>query len=120
MVSLKIAESRPDGRNEPVCLTDLFSTVAADLQPILEGRKLAKPLREAVTHRSAEDKFSVRQGPWKLVVGRGSGRSLRTGNLYQKRPEVVRRLKDYLKRTRRKATALIAKLSSSFSFPRWH
>ena len=129
--------------NEPICLTDIFATLAAvqgvqstaedsyNLLPVLEGRKLKKPLREAVIHHSSEGLFSVRQGPWKLVLGRGSGGftipakvvpkpgepegelyNMRDDphedtNLYQQRPEIVNKLTDLLElyKTRGKSTS---------------
>jgi arylsulfatase A-like enzyme len=72
---------------QTICLTDLFATIA-DLQgirltdamaedsvsllPELLGRQRG-PLREAVVHHSANGMFSIRQGDWKLILGRGSG-----------------------------------------------
>jgi arylsulfatase A-like enzyme len=73
---------------EPVCLTDFLATFAAvvgetlpadagedsaDLSPLLLGRPLTAPLREAVVHHSADGMFSIRQGRWKLIEGLGSG-----------------------------------------------
>jgi arylsulfatase A-like enzyme len=70
------------------CLTDLMATAAeitgfrlpADaaedsfsLLPALLGKKLSKPIREAVVHHSADGVFSIRQGEWKLNMGHGSG-----------------------------------------------
>lgn len=68
------------------CLTDLMATVA-DLNgielprnagedsfsqlPAMLGRT-GKP-RAAVVHHSSMGMFSIREGPWKLVLGRGSG-----------------------------------------------
>ena len=78
------AGSRTD---QIVCLTDFMRT-AADLLgttlpdnaaedsvsflPALLGRDTA-PLRDAVVHHSIDGKFSIRQGPWKLILGPGSG-----------------------------------------------
>jgi len=73
--------------NQTICLTDIFATVAdihripltdgmaedsVSLLPILEGRQRG-PVREAVVHHAANGLFSIRQGDWKLVLGRGSG-----------------------------------------------
>ena len=118
--------------SEPICLTDIFATIAAvegvnseaedsfNLLPLLTGKQGRKPLREAVIHHSSEGLFSIRQGPWKLVLGRGSGGFTEPvkvvpmpgepdgelyniasdphedRNLYQQRPEVVSRMRDLL------------------------
>ncbi len=73
---------------ETGCLTDLMATAAeltgfrlpADaaedsfsLLPALLGKKLGKPIREAVVHHSMDGMFSIRQGEWKLSLGHGSG-----------------------------------------------
>ena len=73
--------------DQTVCLTDIFATIAGALGiamtdrmgedsvsflPVLEGRQKG-PLREAVVHHSATGLFSIRQGEWKLILGRGSG-----------------------------------------------
>jgi len=74
--------------DELICLTDLLATCAAivgaelpgdagedsyNILPALLGRKLDEPIREAVIHHSASGMFAVRQGKWKLILGRGSG-----------------------------------------------
>lgn len=79
------AGSRSD---ETVCLTDLMATAAAIVQdslapmegedsynllPILEGKTLETPLREATVHHSINGSFSIRQGKWKLALCPGSG-----------------------------------------------
>ena len=68
------------------CLTDLFATFAqitgasygdgagedsVSLLPLLEGGK--EPVRETVVHHAADGSFSIRRGPWKLELCRGSG-----------------------------------------------
>ena len=73
---------------ETVCLTDLMATFAAlvgaelpadagedsyNLLPVLRGEALEEPLREATVHHSLRGTFAIRQGPWKLIEGRGSG-----------------------------------------------
>jgi arylsulfatase A-like enzyme len=70
-----------------ICLTDLLATCAellgtplpatagedsVSILPALLGIARA-PLREAVVHHSIEGVFSIRQGPWKLALGPGSG-----------------------------------------------
>jgi arylsulfatase A-like enzyme len=72
---------------ETGCLTDFMATAAeivdftlpqdaaedsVSLLPGYLGRK-AKPIREAVVHHSADGMFAIRQGPWKLALGLGSG-----------------------------------------------
>jgi arylsulfatase A-like enzyme len=72
---------------ELICLTDLLATVAAltgadlpadagedsfDISPIFLGRKLARPIHEAIVHHSIDGTFGMRQGPWKLAFGLGS------------------------------------------------
>jgi len=71
-----------------VCLTDLMAACAAivgvelpdnagedsfNILPVLLGQKLAEPVREAIVHHSSMGMFSIRQGKWKLILGRGSG-----------------------------------------------
>jgi arylsulfatase A len=83
-----------------------------NILPALLGEKRSKPIREAVIHHSAWGSFAIRQGEWKLMLVRGVGdgppskdTSLpegqlynviedfgETNNLYQKRPEIVKRL----------------------------
>jgi arylsulfatase A-like enzyme len=72
---------------EIVCLTDFLATVAGvvgatlpadagedsfDLGPVLLGRKLDHPIRDAVVHHSGDGTFGIRQGPWKLAMALGS------------------------------------------------
>lgn len=131
--------------SETICLTDLLATCAAiigrklpddagedsfNILPYLIGEKLERPIREATVHHSMRGVFAIRQNPWKLILGRGSGgftqpakiepapgqpagqlynldRDPReTKNLWTERPEVVRRLKELLeeyKKTERSA-----------------
>jgi arylsulfatase A-like enzyme len=73
--------------DELICLTDVLATAAAlvsdklpadagedsfDLLPVLLGKKLVKPVREAVVHQSGDGTLGIRQGPWKLVTALGS------------------------------------------------
>ncbi|MBN2307482.1 MAG: arylsulfatase [Candidatus Hydrogenedentes bacterium] len=73
---------------ETICLTDLMATCAAitgtslpddagpdsyNILPALLGEAGGEPIREAVVHHSFDGMFSIRQGRWKLVQGRGSG-----------------------------------------------
>jgi arylsulfatase A-like enzyme len=73
--------------NETICLTDLLATAAAlngkrlpddagedsfSLLPVLLGKKLKQPLREATVHHSGDGTFAIRQGPWRLANALGS------------------------------------------------
>jgi arylsulfatase A len=73
--------------DQTICLTDIFATIAqvhnipltremgedsVSFLPALTGKQKG-PLREAVVHHSANGVFAIRQGDWKLVLGRGSG-----------------------------------------------
>ena len=110
---------------EVICLTDLLATCAAilgvelphdagedsyNIMPVLLGQKLdRKPIREAIVLHSASGMFSIRQGEWKLILGRGSGHHNippkpegqlynikedpgETNNLWSEHPETVERL----------------------------
>ena len=74
--------------DETICLADLMATSAAivgadvpadagedsyNILPALLGEQLDAPIREAVVHHSCNAMFSIRQGPWKLILGLGSG-----------------------------------------------
>jgi arylsulfatase A-like enzyme len=134
----RIAPGRVSG--ETACLTDLLATAADitgysipdgagedsfSLLPALLGRRLGKPIREAVVHHSGAGHFSIRKGDWKLHLGRGSGgfsepRSYtpapgepqgelfnlaedpaEANNLYLERPEVVKSLAALLEKYKR-------------------
>lgn len=77
-----------DVSDETLCLTDLLATAAAivgeplpddagedsfSFLPILQGSQLKKPIRDSVVHHSGRGVFAVRKGPWKLILGLGSG-----------------------------------------------
>jgi arylsulfatase A-like enzyme len=113
------------------CLSDLFATCASvagakaeaedsfDLLPALTGQgKFARPY---TIHHSAQGMFAIREGPWKLVEGKGSGGFTRVKvepgeppgqlyhladdpaeakNLHAEKPEVVARLAELLKKCR--------------------
>ncbi len=122
--------------NQLGCLTDLMATAAGivdyqlprnagedsyNLLPALLGRA-HKPIREAVVHHSINGMFSIREGPWKLELGLGSGGfstpvniepapggpqgqlynlakdPAEADNVYQQHPEVVARLSALLQR----------------------
>lgn len=72
---------------QTVCLTDLLHTCAAmvghelaehegedsyNLLPYLRGDE-SRAIREATVHHSINGDFAIRQGPWKLVLCKGSG-----------------------------------------------
>lgn len=72
--------------DDPVCLTDVLATVSEiigkklpdgagedsfSFLPQLEGKEAAK--RPGVINHSASGVFAIRRGPWKLVLGSGSG-----------------------------------------------
>lgn len=74
--------------DETVCLTDLLATCAAivdakvpenagedsvNILPALLSAKTDKPLREATVCHSIDGMFAIQQGPWKLILGKGSG-----------------------------------------------
>lgn len=119
---------------ELICHVDFMATAAAilsdalpadagedshNLLPVLAGKSLEHPLREAVIHHSSSGLFCVRQGRWKLIVGLGAGgfsgpiRKPKPGepkgqlydmhadpaeerNVYDQHPELVQRLTDLL------------------------
>ncbi len=73
--------------DEPVCLTDIYATLAeisgAELAqnsaedsfsfvPLLKGAARERP-RAPVIHHSGGGMFAIRDGRWKLVAGNGSG-----------------------------------------------
>ena len=126
--------------SELMCLTDLMATAAEitgyklpdnaaedsySMLAAIEGRKLNRPIREAIVHHSSQGHFSIRQGPWKLNLGRGSGGFTppveytpkpgepagelfnmaddlaETHNYYQEKPEIVSRLKALLEKYQR-------------------
>ena len=74
--------------SETICHVDLLASCAAilghelapgagedsyNILPALTGRRLASPIREATVHHSISGMFAIRQGRWKLILGRGSG-----------------------------------------------
>jgi arylsulfatase A-like enzyme len=121
--------------NATICLTDLMATCAdlvgaalpaeagedsVSFLPCLLG-EAEGPIRETIVHHSINGTFAIRQGPWKLILCRGSGGwSLpekkvpadtppgqlynldedigEMKNLYRERPEIVGRLEDLLQR----------------------
>lgn len=75
-------------RADLVCLTDLFATFAEvvshplaedeaedsfSLLPILRGQEPGSSARREVVNHSGAGVFALRSGPWKLILGLGSG-----------------------------------------------
>lgn len=116
--------------DETICLVDFMSTCAAligkslppqaaedshDISPALFQTQ-NKPIREATVHHSIHGVFAIRQGRWKLILGRGSGGwgdaskesaapfqlydlledPSETKNLYDSHPDRVRKLESLL------------------------
>lgn len=131
---------RPAVSGQLGCLTDLMATAAEitgarlgrdagedsfSLAPALLGSKPATALREAVVHHTVLGMFAIREGNWKLCLGRGSGGfsdpktitpkageaegelynlaedPLEENNLYLNRPDMVRKLTAVLDRYKR-------------------
>lgn len=74
--------------DQTIAHTDMLATFAAvsgatlptnagedsyNLLPALQDPALEAPIREATVHHSVSGVFAIRQGPWKLIFGRGSG-----------------------------------------------
>ncbi|TKJ33509.1 MAG: arylsulfatase [Planctomycetes bacterium B3_Pla] len=74
--------------DETICHVDLMATCAAilghelpadagedsyNILPALTGRKLDESIRQATVHHSISGMFAIRQGRWKLILGKGSG-----------------------------------------------
>jgi arylsulfatase A len=91
-----------------------------NILPALRGERLDKPIREAIVHHSSGGAFAIRQGGWKLIIGtKGTGYHRgpepdSPGQLYNlaadpgqrvdlwdKHPEIVRRLAKLLARYKR-------------------
>ncbi|MEN6425529.1 MAG: arylsulfatase [Phycisphaerales bacterium] len=80
---------RPGSQSsQTICLTDLLATCAAvvgdtlpaeagpdsyNILPAMLDPGLKEPIREATVHHSGNGLFAIRQGPWKLILGLGSG-----------------------------------------------
>jgi arylsulfatase A-like enzyme len=131
----------PGSRSEEtICLADLMASCAEivgvalppgagpdsySVLPALLGQEMERPIREAIVHHSGGGMFSIRQGRWKLILGRGSGGFseprrvdpapgeplgqlydmegdlAETANLWAERPEIVESLTDLLGKYRR-------------------
>jgi len=121
--------------HQTICHTDLFATVSevtatpmpenaaqdsVSFLPALYGKSIPAQ-RHGIIHHSFSGHFAYRQGPWKLLLARGSGGWTspkenqvssdtpqaqlynlnddpgETINLYREKPEIVRELLDHLK-----------------------
>ena len=92
-----------------------------NLLPILKG-ETEKPVRQAIVHHSLNGTFAMRIGEWKLILGKNSGGFTKITpaddapegqlfnlkedpaeqtNLYNEKPNIVRKLKQTLKRYQR-------------------
>ena len=75
--------------HEPFSLVDTLATVAAvtgeelpddaaedsfNMLPALEGTETTETMRSAIVHHSGRGAFALRDGPWKIVFGRGEER----------------------------------------------
>lgn len=127
--------------DQTVCLTDFYATIADlvghemkdgegedsfTLMPVLVNPAYDTEVRPATVHHSLSGMFAIRQGDWKLIVGRGSGGftaprkvSAKEGepegqlyhlgddpseekNVYSDHPEVVKSLTELLMRYKEK------------------
>lgn len=122
--------------DQPWIHTDLYRSIAAltacdvptdaaedsfDLSSIFLGKAPVAPIRDHLVHHSGNGLFAIREGGWKLILGKGSGGFTRykppadappgqlfdvvsdpgeTTNVYSRNPRVVERLKASLERLR--------------------
>ena len=113
---------------EPMILTDLTRAIGGlvgyelpdnaaedsfDIGPLLLSEKHSTPIRDHLIHHAYDGMFAIRQGDWKLILGRTSGGFTRykppknapvgqlynlaedpaeQHNLYEQQPEIVQRL----------------------------
>ncbi len=74
--------------DEPICQTDIISSVASilkmtdegypledsyDITSVLLGKNDGNRIREALVHHSIDGTFAIRKGQWKLILGKDSG-----------------------------------------------
>jgi arylsulfatase A-like enzyme len=74
--------------DEIICQSDMMATIAEiigyklpknagedsySLVPVLTGKRVNGPIREATVHHSVTGMFAIRQGKWKYIDGRGAG-----------------------------------------------
>jgi arylsulfatase A len=93
--------------------------------PLLYGERPEEPIHEAAIHDALDGMFAVRMGPWKAIIGTGSGGFIEprrytplegepegqlfnieddvreTNNLWKSRPDIVQRLHNILDRYQR-------------------
>ena len=122
--------------SEPIILTDLMRTFATivghslpedsaedsfDILTAFEGKRTHRPIHNHLVHHSGNGVFAIRQGNWKLILGKGSGGFTRykapadapagqlyhlgddpdeMRNLYSEKPEIVEQLSELLKKVR--------------------
>ena len=129
----------PAGRSsaQPWVHTDLYRSLATltgctvppaagedsfDLSAVLLGGATEEPVRDHLVHHSGNGLFAIRQGSWKLILGKRSGGFTRykppadapagqlfdldagpaeSANVYVENPDVVKRLSTRLDRIRR-------------------
>ncbi len=123
---------------EPIILTDLMRTLATltgyqlpddaaedslDIGSVLWGTAPDKPVHDHLIHHSGNGVFAIRQGNWKLILGRSSGGFTQytpppdapagqlynladdpqeEHNLYQQHPDIVQRLTALLREDQEK------------------
>lgn len=114
-----------------MCHTDLMATISAaagcllpdsavdsyNLLPAMRHES-TPPIRDAIVHHSIDGMFALRQGKWKLILGKGSGGWTKSDesdappaqlydmttdpaektNLYEAHPEIVERLEKLLRK----------------------
>jgi arylsulfatase A-like enzyme len=56
-----------------VSLGDNTAEDSYSILPLLEGKRVSKPIREATVMHSSNGRFAIRKGEWKLVLWPGSG-----------------------------------------------
>ncbi len=74
--------------DETICGVDLMRTISSmidydlpensgvdsyNILPALLGEESKTPIRQATVHHSGNGMFAIRQGKWKLILGKGSG-----------------------------------------------
>lgn len=130
--------------DQVICLTDIISTVASileisneggtmedsfDISSVLFGNESDNPIREAIVHHSIDGTFAIRQGDWKLILGKDSGgfsKGIKTNgipvdtdgqlyrlledsseqnNLYNEYPEKVKELTELLNQYKSQGTS---------------
>lgn len=105
-----------------------------NILPLLNDESRGKPVRESIVHHAYDGTFAIRAGDWKLIPGNlGSGGFTKpsriepksdgpqgqlyhladdpaeTHNLWNKRPDIVRRLSDRLRRIQRSGRSRVVR-----------